>query len=69
MENLQELSIAKVLFQTHLVERGGARSHGNDKGGATNNGYTSSQSSMILLTERVANGYYKTVVRIYLLLW
>ena len=63
IKKLQELSITKVLFQPYAVERGGARSHGNDKGGGTiNNGYSTNQSAMILLTERVANGYYKTVV-------
>ena len=60
MENLQELSIAKVLFQPHALERGVARSHGG--GAINNNGYSTGQSSMKLLTERVANGYYKTVV-------
>ena len=64
MENLRELSIAKVLFQSHALERGGTRSHENDKGGATTNGYTSSQSALMLLTERVVNGYYKSVVRL-----
>lgn len=62
IKKLQELSITKVLFQPYAVERGGARSHENDKGGGTiNNGYSTNQSAMILLTERVANGYYKTV--------
>jgi len=59
MKELQELSIADVLF--HPVERDGARSHDQDKGGA-NNGYSCSQSLLMLLNERVANGYYKTVV-------
>ena len=67
MENLQELSIAKVLFQSHIVERGGARSRGcvaeSHEGVAiNNNGYSTSQSVMMLLVERVSNGYYKTVV-------
>ena len=50
MENLQQLPVAKVLFQSH----GG--------GAINNNGYGTGQSSMRLLTERVTNGYYKTVV-------
>lgn len=54
------MPIAKVLFQSHAMERGGARQHG---GGATsNNGYSCGQSSLSLLTERVDNGYYSTVV-------
>lgn len=60
MKDLQEISIANVLF--HPLERDGTRSHDADKGGAANNGYSCSQSSLMLLNEQVANGYYKTVV-------
>ena len=57
-----------MLFQSHVSDRGVARQHGG--GAVNNNGYGTSQSSMKLLTERVANGYYKTVVcLINLLLW
>lgn len=62
MQNLIELPMSKVLFQSHSVERGGAKSHENDKGGGTINGYSTNQSSMTLLREQVVNGYYKTVV-------
>ena len=64
IRSLQELSITKVLFQPHAVEKGMAKSHANEKGGVAgnSNGYSTGQSSMIVFTERVANGYYKTVV-------
>ena len=59
ISSLQELSITKAVFQSQ-VERG----HGNEKGGVAgnSNGYSTNQSSMMVYTERIANGYYKTVV-------
>ena len=63
LRNLEDLSVAKLLFHSHVLDGGGNRVHRCEGGGAINsNGYGTGHSAIMLLTERVANGYYKSVV-------
>jgi len=57
MDNLQNLSVTKILFKPA------------ERAGATSNGRNSDHTSLVPILERVANGYYKTVVSAILLLW
>ncbi|XP_065887325.1 histone-lysine N-methyltransferase 2B-like isoform X2 [Dysidea avara] len=49
MNNLQNLSVAKILFKP------------TERGGVPNNGRNVDRTSLVPMLERVANGYYKTV--------
>ena len=56
MNNLQNLSVAKILFKP------------TERGGVPNNGRNVDRTSLVPMLERVANGYYKTVVSTIMLL-